>query len=439
MEDLLKLSQEPAKSDEKCSHQPGKIRLGSDCSGLSSDFLALKLLGCDVVPIFCTEICQEKIKLMSVMHAKFGHSPQIMGDITSRDVDSMPYVDVFVSGAPCPAYSSCGKKKALSDARGAIILHSLHYAVCKRPRVLVLENVKGLSSKKNEKILQNIFKILRQCGYSVASELVDTAQHGVPHSRNRIYIAARRDFGVGLLTLIFLVCFKFHYLNQVAMLKDERVEKFRFPTPVPMPDVKKFLVNNVIQKDSLSKCNSNVLEHLQGKATGVKGYVFMDLMSSAQFSSISEGKCPCITRACLGLYYFLGQNLLFFWVFTIFVMFMKITLCLLPSRRGKQGGFWIYNLKRWTNIYELAAFQGWPKSWTDDLLQEAPASTVGGALGDGMSLNVLMRVLGEALYCGGLLESRPEDIWAQIPHKANVSLPNELYKKDSHSSKAVWT
>lgn len=56
-----------------------------------------------------------------------------------------------------------------------------------------------------------------------------------------------------------------------------------------------------------------------------------------------------------------------------------------------------------------------------------------------MSLNVIMRVLGEALYCSGLLESRPEDIWAQIPYRANVSLPNELYKKDSHSSKAVWT
>lgn len=112
---------------------------------------------------------------------------------------------------------------------------------------------------------------------------------------------------------------------------------------------------------------------------------------------------------------------------------------MLPSRRGKQGGFWIDNLKRWTNIYELAAFQGWPKSWADDLLQAAPAATVGGALGDGMSLNVIMRVLGEALYCSGLLESRPEDIWAQIPYRANVSLPNELYKKDSHSSKAVWT
>lgn len=198
MEDLLKLSKEaPAKSDEKCSHQPGKIRLGSDCSGLGSDFLALKLLGCDVVPIFCTEICQDKIKLMSVMHAKFGHSPTIMGDITSRDVDSMPCVDVFVSGAPCPAYSSCGKKKALADSRGAVILHSLHYVVRKRPRVVIVENVKGLTDKKNEEILQNIFKILRQCGYSVASEVVDTAQHGVPQSRNRVYIAARRDFGVG--------------------------------------------------------------------------------------------------------------------------------------------------------------------------------------------------------------------------------------------------
>lgn len=115
------------------------------------------------------------------------------------------------------------------------------------------------------------------------------------------------------------------------MLKAQRAEKFRFPNPVPMPDVKKFLVNNVQQKDGLSKCNADVLEHLKSKAAGMKGYVFMDLMSSAKFSSVSEGKCHCITRACLGLYYFLGQNLLT----ASNVMLLKNTVCYLQGEESK--------------------------------------------------------------------------------------------------------
>lgn len=167
-----------------------QIRLGSDCSGLGSDFLAMKLLGCDVKPVFCSEICPDKVILMTAMHHKFGHSPRVMGDISARDVESMDAVDVFVSGAPCPAFSAAGLKKALADQRGAVILHSLEYVVAKRPRIAILENVRGLSQGDNKCIMQKIIEILKTANYSVRAEIVDTAEHGLPHSRNRLYIAA---------------------------------------------------------------------------------------------------------------------------------------------------------------------------------------------------------------------------------------------------------
>ena len=188
--ELVELSlQEPERAMEY--HRQGdEIRLGSDCCGLGSDFLALKLLGCDIKPLFCSEICPDKIKMMTIMHAKFGHSPLIMGDIKDRQYDTMPTVDLFVSGAPCPAFSSVGRKKALSDKRGVVILHSLKYIVLKRPPVALLENVTGLSHKPNRPILDKIILVLKNAGYRVSAEIIDTSDHGIPHSRHRIYIAS---------------------------------------------------------------------------------------------------------------------------------------------------------------------------------------------------------------------------------------------------------
>ena len=95
-----------------------------------------------------------------------------------------------MSGAPCPAFSAAGLKKALADQRGAVILHSLEYVVAKRPRIAILENVRGLSQGDNKCIMQKIIEILKTANYSVRAEIVDTAEHGLPHSRNRLYIAA---------------------------------------------------------------------------------------------------------------------------------------------------------------------------------------------------------------------------------------------------------
>ena len=104
------------------------------------------------------------------------------------------------------------------------------------------------------------------------------------------------------------------------------------------------------------------------------------------------------------------------------------------------GGYWISNLKRWTNIYELGGVQGWPKSWVGDLLEVSSRSCIGAAFGDAMSINVLMRILGRAIYCGGLVPSKLEDVWENIPYKANVSLPGELYRTSlPPKGNAVWT
>lgn len=93
--------------------------LGSDCCGLSSDFLALRLCGIQVDTKFVSEVDASKIKLLKEMHARYGCTPKIQGDITLRDPELSEYCDLFVTGAPCPSYSNAGKMQGLIKTSGA--------------------------------------------------------------------------------------------------------------------------------------------------------------------------------------------------------------------------------------------------------------------------------------------------------------------------------
>lgn len=190
--------------------------LGSDCCGLSSDYLSLKLCGIQVETKFISEVDPSKINMLKEMHARYGCTPKIEGNITFRDPEVSEYCDLFVTGAPCPAYSSAGKKRGLRDERGVVLLHSVHYAIVKKPRVFIIENVKGLKTQKD--LVEKIVEALRNANYSVQARVVNTSEHGIPQNRERFYL--------------------------VAIRKEFVKQKFKFPDAVAMPSLERFLVDN---------------------------------------------------------------------------------------------------------------------------------------------------------------------------------------------------
>ena len=216
--------------------------------------------------------------MSKAMHARFGCSPKVFGDIESRDPDMTPQVHLYVAGPPCPPYSAAGKKKALKDNRGAVMLHSLKYVVARRPSVFVLENVKGLTHSKNRHILDKIVKILRNCNYSCSAEIVNTSQHGLPHNRERLYL--------------------------VAMQKQGKMKPFEFPRPVDMPKLERLLVHSCQQSDNLSERELTMMRGLKkkfqiGKPEKLTDEVVMDLGATLAFASCMTGMSPCLTKTPL--------------------------------------------------------------------------------------------------------------------------------------------
>lgn len=121
----------------------------------------------------------------------FGEVPE--GDITKVNEENIPEHDILAGGFPCQAFSSAGKQKGFEDTRGTLFFDILRIAKEKRPRVLLLENVKNLKYHDKKRTLRIIIEHLKELGYFVKWEILNAKDFGVPQNRERIIIIASKD------------------------------------------------------------------------------------------------------------------------------------------------------------------------------------------------------------------------------------------------------
>jgi len=116
------------------------------------------------------------------------------GDVTKVKEEDVPDHDIIVAGFPCQSFSISGNRLGLNDTRGTLFFEVARIAKEKQPRVIFLENVKGLLSDDNGKTMQLILKTLNEVGYVVDFKLINSSNHGVAQSRERVYIfGVRKD------------------------------------------------------------------------------------------------------------------------------------------------------------------------------------------------------------------------------------------------------
>lgn len=116
-------------------------------------------------------------------------------DINDADPAEIPDFDVCCGGFPCQAFSIAGKKLGFEDTRGTLFFNIANIVRYKKehgsaPRVLLLENVRGLAMHDHGNTLRVILGTLDELGYAYRYQVLNAKYFGVPQNRERLFIVA---------------------------------------------------------------------------------------------------------------------------------------------------------------------------------------------------------------------------------------------------------
>ena len=138
--------------------------------------------------VFSSEIDKFAAQAYEVLYSEKPH-----GDITKIDAKDIPDHDVLAGGFPCQAFSVAGKRQGFEDTRGTLFFEIARIAKEKRPKALLLENVKGLVNHDKGRTLDVMIESLNEIGYVVDFDVLNSKYFGVPQNRERIFIIAIRS------------------------------------------------------------------------------------------------------------------------------------------------------------------------------------------------------------------------------------------------------
>lgn len=123
----------------------------------------------------------------AVYESQFDHPA--LGDISKVVAINLPDFDLLVGGFPCQAFSVAGHRLGFADARGGYFFKIAEIIAAKRPRLLLLENVKGLLSHDEGQTFEAIITYLDELGYDCQWQVLNSKNFNVAQNRERVYIA----------------------------------------------------------------------------------------------------------------------------------------------------------------------------------------------------------------------------------------------------------
>ena len=108
--------------------------------------------------------------------------------VSDEFIQSIRHVDVICGGFPCQAFSIAGNRRGFEDTRGTLFFEIARFASILKPRILFLENVKGLLNHDKGRTFETILQTLDELGYNVEWQVLNSKDFGVPQNRERVFI-----------------------------------------------------------------------------------------------------------------------------------------------------------------------------------------------------------------------------------------------------------
>lgn len=105
-------------------------------------------------------------------------------------------VDVIVGGPPCQGFSSANRwQKEIEDPRNKLFFEYIRFVQKIHPKVIMIENVRGLLTRDNGYAIDRIKEILGAEEYNITYRVLDASDYGVPQNRKRaIIVGVRKEY-----------------------------------------------------------------------------------------------------------------------------------------------------------------------------------------------------------------------------------------------------
>lgn len=108
-------------------------------------------------------------------------------------------IECIIGGPPCQTFSAAGRRSGgvlgTSDARGRLFNAYCEILSIIKPQVFVFENVYGLPGANNGGPWREIVSAFSALGYTLAADVLDAADYGVPQHRERLIMVGYQQPG----------------------------------------------------------------------------------------------------------------------------------------------------------------------------------------------------------------------------------------------------
>lgn len=158
------------------------------------------ILSCVEIDKFCCQTLRNAVEGERLSTRVFE------GDIRSDDAlsfvkgicETAGRIDLLFGGPPCQAFSLIGKQQALNDERGMLLFQMIRYTEALQPKVVLMEQVKGVLSAKDHEgkrggVIQRLLSEFSRLGYVAKYKVCLAADYGVAQLRERVFLVATKD------------------------------------------------------------------------------------------------------------------------------------------------------------------------------------------------------------------------------------------------------
>lgn len=163
------------------------LRVFEAFAGYGSQSIALRNLGIEYEVVAISEIDKYAIKAYEAIHEPTNN----LGDICKINPSDTPDHDLFTYSFPCQDLSVAGKQAGLGKGTRSGVLYECEKVIeAKKPKYLLLENVKNLVGKKFKPQFDEWLAYLESLGYTSYWKVLNAKDYGVPQNRERVFVVS---------------------------------------------------------------------------------------------------------------------------------------------------------------------------------------------------------------------------------------------------------